>query len=177
LAQDAVDTDSDEEGIYGIVYQITSPHLTDGNGNLKKYIGATTKTLECRFTQHKSASIRPEFVSSKVIIDAGDAKAEILECGRFANKHDLRVRERYFIELYRHLVVNIRIPSRGYIENNREYYNKHRDRLKSSKREKILCELCDVKISRSNLATHRASNKHISNQNALEALRNALAEN
>jgi hypothetical protein len=174
---DHSDTDSEQDcaqaqkpRIYGIVYQITSPHLTHADGRLKKYIGSTTQTLETRFSNHKTHNS----TTSRVIIDAGDSTPRILECGLYADRHALRVRERYYIELERELVVNIRIPSTSNKESNQKYLSKNREAINNRKREKVLCELCNKHISRSNMATHKASDSHLTNLKALQALREAI---
>ena len=56
--------------IYGRIYKITSPN-TD-----KVYIGATKNPLSRRFTEHKA---KRNNCSSKIIIEAGDAKIELIE--------------------------------------------------------------------------------------------------
>jgi hypothetical protein len=171
-----LDSDSEELNeqprIYGIVYEITSPHLKHADGRLKKYIGTTTKTLETRFRLHKS---KCNNTSSRVIIEAGDSTPKILECGLYADKHAMHIRERYYIELERELVVNIQIPTRSDREYQTTYISKNRESLNNKKREKILCELCNKHISRSNMATHKACDSHLSNLKALQALREAMA--
>jgi len=166
-------SDSEEHPrIYGIIYEITSPHLKHSDGRLKKYIGSTTQTLETRFSRHKST--QRNNITSRFIIEAGDATAKILECGLYADKHAMRVRERYYIELERELVVNINIPSNSRRESNQNYLSKNRETVNNRKREKILCDLCNKHISRSNMATHKASDAHLSNLRALQALREAM---
>lgn len=159
--------------VYGIVYEITSPHLRHTDGRLKKYIGSTTQTLENRFSAHKN--LKANTSTSRFIIEAGDATAKILECGLYTDKHAMNVRERYYIELERDIVVNIRIPSNSRRETNHNYISKNRETINSKKREKILCDLCNKHISRSNLATHKASDLHLNNLKALKALRDALS--
>lgn len=158
--------------IYGVVYEITSPHLTHADGRLKKYIGSTNQTLEERFRHHKN--LKANTSTSRFIIEAGDATAKILECGLYADKHAMHVRERYYIELDRELVVNINIPSNSRRETNQNYLSRNRETINSKKREKVLCELCNKNISRSNLAAHKASELHLNNVKALQALRDVL---
>ena len=158
--------------IYGIVYEITSPHLTHADGRLKKYIGSTNQTLQERFRVHKN--LKANTSTSRFIIEAGDATAKILECGLYADKRAMNVRERYYIELDREIVVNINIPSNSRSETNRNYLSRNRETINSKKREKVLCELCNKSISRSNLATHKASDLHLNNLKALKALRDVL---
>ena len=158
--------------IYGIVYEITSPHLTHSDGRLKKYIGSTNQTLQERFRHHKNLKVNTS--TSRFIIEAGDATAKILECGLYADKHAMHVRERYYIEIDREIVVNINIPSNSRSETNRNYLSRNRETVNSKKREKVLCELCNKSISRSNLATHKASDLHLNNLSALKALRDVF---
>jgi hypothetical protein len=170
-------TDSEEDAldtrVYGIVYEITSPHLKHADGRLKKYIGSTTQTLETRFSRHKS-NPKTSTCSSRVIIEAGDATARILECGLYPDKHSMRVRERFYVELERELVVNIQIPSRSGKESHAIYVSKNREAINNKKREKVLCELCNKHITRSNLATHKGSDLHLSNLKALKAIREVM---
>ncbi len=170
-------TDSEEDAgdtrVYGIVYEITSPHLKHADGRLKKYIGSTTQTLENRFSKHKS-NPKTSTCSSRVIIEAGDSTAKILECGLYPDGHSMRVRERFYIELESELVVNIHMPSRSKKESNAIYVSKNRESLNNKKREKVLCELCNKHITRSNLATHKGSDLHLSNLKALKALRDVM---
>jgi hypothetical protein len=160
--------------IYGIVYEITSPHLTHADGRLKKYIGSTNQTLQECFRVHKN--LKGNTSTSRFIIEAGDATAKILECGLYADKHAMHVRERYYIELDREVVVNNNIPSNSKRETNRNYLSisRNRETVNSKKREKVLCELCNKSISRSNLATHKASEAHLNNLKALQALRDVM---
>ena len=139
------DNNSDSEvdtRIYGIIYVITSPHLTDGNGQCKKYIGSTTQTLERRISHHKN--LKANTSASRYIIEAGDATAKILECGMYTDITALHVRERYYIELDRELVVNIQIPSRT------------RHELLNSK---VKCPICSFESSYPNLARHIKSHQ------------------
>lgn len=166
-------SESEQPRIYGIVYEITSPHLKHADGRLKKYIGSTTQTLETRFSRHKS-NPKMSTCSSRVIIEAGDASARILECGLYPDKHSMRIRERFYVELERELVVNIQMPSRSGKESHAIYVSKNREAINNKKREKVLCELCNKHITRSNLATHKTSDLHLSNLKALKAIREVM---
>tara|TARA_R110000868_G_scaffold24856_4_gene97479 strand:+ start:864 stop:1472 length:609 start_codon:yes stop_codon:yes gene_type:complete len=104
----------------GFVYKITSPS-TD-----KIYVGSTIKTLKRRFSTHKSDDIS----SSKIIMSLGNAVIELIEEVEFENKNELRIRERYHIELNRDRCVNIRIPSRTH----QEYTIDNADRKKERKK-------------------------------------------
>jgi hypothetical protein len=48
--------------------------------------------------------------TSRFIIEAGDSKIEILECGRYVDRYALKLRERFYIESQPGLVVNVKIP-------------------------------------------------------------------
>ena len=66
----------------GYIYIIKSPNIST------KYIGGTFDTLQKRFTSHKSSNI-----SSKIIIDAGDASIELYEIFNCDTKLELYKRE------------------------------------------------------------------------------------
>jgi hypothetical protein len=91
----------------GFIYKITSPS-TD-----KIYVGSTTKTLGRRFSAHKyTQNKNTQQCSSKIILSFGDAVIDCIEEVEFENKKQLRIRERYHIELNRDKCVNIHLPNR-----------------------------------------------------------------
>ena len=69
----------------GKIYKITSPNTED------VYYGSTILSLNKRFRTHKKCN-------SKKIIDAGDAKVELVENYPCESKQELLWRERYYIE-------------------------------------------------------------------------------
>jgi len=76
------------------IYKITSPK------HEKMYIGSTFRKLQYRFAMHKSIWNK---ASSKDIIQAGDAKIELVETIQ-VNEDDKRsryLRERYWINIFR----------------------------------------------------------------------------
>jgi hypothetical protein len=157
--QSSSEAETEIPSIYGIVYQITSPHLKNADGICKKYIGSTTKTLEARFSKHRNLYYNQ--TTSRFIIEAGDSKIEILECGRYVDRDALKLRERFYIESQPGLVVNVKIPGRNPRSASKAFRVRNRDRLNSAKKDKIKCDICDRYISRSNMATHRYSEIHL----------------
>jgi len=111
----------------GFVYKITSPS-TD-----KIYIGSTTKTLQTRLITHNSEIKRGKGCMSKLILCFNNAVIECIEEVEFENEKDLRIRERYHIELNRDKCVNQTIPTRTI----KEYYIDNADKIKE-KRKKYL---------------------------------------
>ncbi len=53
-------------------------------------------------------------------------------------------------------------------EYNKIYYEKNKEKHLNYLTEKIECEICNVSVSRTNLSSHKKSNKHIKNQQKIE---------
>ena len=47
--------------------------------------------------------------------------------------------------------------------NRKKYYSVHKEKINEKQKEKINCEICDVKINRCNISHHRKSKLHIKN--------------
>jgi hypothetical protein len=82
----------------------------------KIYIGSTKKyEIEKRMSEHKNNAKywtegKTHYTSSFEIIKFGDAKIKLIESYPCYNKTQLLMRERYYIDLYRDLCVNIQTP-------------------------------------------------------------------
>ena len=107
----------------GKIYKITSPNTDD------VYYGSTILSLNQRFWTHKSCN-------SKIIIEAGDAKIELVEKYPCESKQELLWRERYYIENFD--CINKMKPiqtKEEKRENDREYYKKNKEYQKEYKKE------------------------------------------
>ena len=138
--------------INGRIYQITSP-------NTKKiYVGSTTEQLQVRFSKHISdwKRLPHKNVSSKKILEAGEARIELLEEVNVENNTELRKIERKWMEKLCN-VVNIK----------KAYITKEEARLdKNDKQNNIFtyCELCDTWVSGYRRLTYHVDTiKHIRN--------------
>jgi len=105
----------------GSIYKIVSPH-TD-----RIYIGSTRSHLRKRMYEHKN---RQSVISSKQILDAGDARIELIERWEGDNINDLRVREGVLVRENMDLCVNKRIENRT----SAEYYQDHKEKICKKKR-------------------------------------------
>jgi hypothetical protein len=111
------------------IYQITSSQ-TD-----KVYIGSTTKSLEKRFSIHKSEN---NSTNSKEIVQYDDAIISLIEEVELEERY---IRERYWIEFYGESSVNIKIPGRTkkeYYEINKEYINEKRKEYHQINKQQIM---------------------------------------
>jgi hypothetical protein len=166
----------------GKIYLIRSPSRPD-----LIYYGSTTKPLQQRFSIHKWYADKTfGNISSKILIDCGDAIIELVENYECESRFELECRERWYIE--HNPCVNIVIPTRKitdkeYYEQNKdaiiirkkEYYEKNKDRLmiklkeyreqnrdkiNAYQNERITC-ICGKSYSRSNKGKHEQSQHHI----------------
>ena len=157
------------------IYKIVS---VSGN---KTYIGSTTQSLGKRFSSHKSKynlykNGKYHFVSCFDVLKFDDAKIILIENYKCNNKDELRIRERYFIELNE--CVNINIPSRNKKRYNQEFkesiakqkqlYNKiNYEKFLKIKQEKdinIFCE-CGKEHKHSNTSRHLRTSYHLKHIN------------
>ena len=111
------------------IYKIIS------NQTNKIYVGSTTKLyLSQRLTAHKSAynywlkGHLKSYITSFDLLKLGDVEIILLENVNANSKDELHARERYYIELYKDIVVNKNIPSRTDDEYNQTEECKLRDK-------------------------------------------------
>lgn len=77
----------------------------------KIYIGSTTyKSLCERMRCHRCAYKNKKCTSAKELFDLGECQIILIENYSCNNKDELRSRERYYIELYKDICVNVRRP-------------------------------------------------------------------
>lgn len=142
----------------GYIYKICSPSTE------KIYIGSTIQSLNKRFIYHKGKYNKN--TSSKKIIQYEDAVIESIEEIECNNLHDLRDRERYYIELNRDKCVNLIIPNRTYKEYNYDNKQQHKqyridnaDKIKIRRNQKHVCE-CGDEYTYGNKSRHLKTIKH-----------------
>ena len=109
--------------------------------------------------------------SSKEILSFEDSQIELIEEVELNQRF---IRERYWIEYYNDLCVNILIPSgksrKEYLEEHKEhrkeyskqYYRENKEQMA----QKIICE-CGIEISKYNLARHKKSKPHQDKMNQI----------
>ncbi len=166
----------------GKIYKITNDYNDD------IYIGSTCDTLIRRFINHKSDS-KKEHCKNKPIyklmneIGFERFRIELIEEYTCQDKYQLRQREGHFIREIGTLNQNIagrtkqeyqkenyeanREHLEEYKKNNKEKYQKiNKDYYQKNQEyitERVLCE-CGCSISRSNIAKHNKTIKHIAFQ-------------
>jgi hypothetical protein len=134
----------------------------------KIYIGATTRSLGKRLSEHKSlyrSGVKTRgksYLLFNTKID--DVIIELLEEYPCNSKYDLHKRELYYIKMYECL--NHNHPTRT----TKEYYQdtkmalllyyKNRDKINKHRNEKVKCDVCNCFISRSGLKLHNSTFKH-----------------
>lgn len=107
------------------------------NNTDKVYIGSTKNKLEKRITQHKNKNNR---TSSRVIIENGNFRVEVIEEFKFQDETELRRREGYH-QLNTHKCINKTVAGR---KNNDTYH----------------CE-CGIVLTRcDNINRHKKTEKH-----------------
>ena len=107
----------------GYIYKLTSPN-TD-----LYYIGSTIQTLQNRLYYHhknKNASN----ITSKKILEAGDAKIELIETFIFEDEKDLRKREKEIICKNKEKCVNERSIYKDKKECNKAWREKNREKIR-----------------------------------------------
>ena len=98
----------------GKIYKLISPHTN------KIYIGSTYKTLEQRYNNHRrhfslwknNNETKNNYVTSYDLFELNNVSIELLETYPCNTKHELHIRERYWIEQNIDIVVNKHIPTR-----------------------------------------------------------------
>ncbi len=164
--------------INGKIYRIWSPNRPD----LGCYIGSTCNTLTKRFGDHKSVyqfykNGNDGYCSSFEILEALDARIELVESFPCESRDQLNAREGYWIRNTPECV-NIKVAGRSNAESsanwyaaNRqrvcaysaEYRASHRESIRARASEKVMCVVCGCQIIRSNISTHNKTQKHLSN--------------
>lgn len=95
------------------IYKITS------NNTNKIYIGSTTKPLHerlkghirdyknfCKFWIERDMNGNPNCCSSRKILSYGDYNIELIDEFTYQTKEDIRLREQFYINLYKDICVN-----------------------------------------------------------------------
>jgi hypothetical protein len=154
------------------------------------YIGSTTKTLAQRIAQHKhdykiNKDNDKKYISSFKLLEIGECEILLLESVNCNNKDELRAKEREWIEKFKNICVNLRMPGRTtkgwrednrerYILANKEYREKNYDRIRNKEieyasankeqrlanaREKITC-ICGGITVKGSKARHEQTTKH-----------------
>ena len=147
----------------GRIYKITSDS-TD-----KIYIGSTCQSLSKRMTTHRENQKAFEKgkgtnCSSYELITLGDAIITLIEDYPCERKEQLRMRERYYIELNKDICINK--CKRPIITNDerlttmKEYHIKNKDIIQKRLNTKIICE-CGGQYTKVNKAKHEQTIKHI----------------
>lgn len=93
----------------GKIYKLTCDK-TD-----KIYIGSTVCTLKQRLANHKYK----KKCMSKQLLELGEVKIELIKNYPCNTKKELETKERYYIEKYKDIIVNKKIPTRT----DKEYYD------------------------------------------------------
>jgi molecular chaperone DnaK (HSP70) len=102
----------------------------------KIYIGSTTQPLYKRFGLHKNAGNK---CMSKELIKYDDCKIILIENFECNNKEELCKRERYYIDLYKDIIINKTIPTRTikeYRQDNKEKINEQTKKYYETNKEK-----------------------------------------
>jgi hypothetical protein len=115
----------------GKIYKITSANTSN------IYVGSTILALNRRLTNHLCDykkwlnNMLIKNISSFDIIKMNDYKIELIEAYKCENKKELETRERYYIELYKDIVLNKKIPTRT----KKEYGNDNKNKISEQKKE------------------------------------------
>ena len=124
------------------------------------YIGSTVSTLSYRLSLHKHQATNPlqnKSASCQLFEDGNIVEIELLEAFPCNTKHELEVRERYWLEQYPESI-NINTPTRTWKERwlaNREHnIAKHREWLKAHAK-----EIAEQRSTPEHLAKARAQEK------------------
>ena len=124
----------------GKIYKITSPISN------RIYIGSTCKLLRDRFGLHKSGYKRFEtgksnhYISSYEILKLDNPIIELIEDYPCKSNIELRIRERYYIELNKNICVNKCVPNRSqkeYYQANKEKHNANCKEYQQANKEAI----------------------------------------
>ncbi len=141
----------------GKIYKIISD-CTD-----KVYIGSTIQKLSCRMTSHRKRN----GLSSRILIEFGDAKIVLLEAYPCSNRGELTAREQHWINIYKDSCINKYKAHTGLNKN--EYQRawnktpKGKMHKKKSDRMPVYCVYCDACNPRRHTWVHKQTNKHKNN--------------
>ncbi len=106
----------------------------------KIYIGSTTQPLYKRFGEHKKDRNKKNTCKSNVLLNNyDDCKIVLIENIECNNKEELIKRERYYIDLYKDIIINKYIPlqtDKEYYENNKEKINEQTKKYYETNKEK-----------------------------------------
>ena len=145
------------------------------------YIGSTYSQLCARMSKHRDDYKKGhKKISSCEVLKFKNPRIVLIENYKCENREEMRMREEYYLQLYKDQKVN---KNRAYIshdqkieersEYNKEYRENNRDKLIEYKREynkiKINCE-CGSETAKQNIHQHEKTKKHIQfieNQNTI----------
>lgn len=142
------------------------------NDNTDKiYIGSTTTKYLCeRFRSHTQSYKKNKCSSVKELFDIGECKIILIENYECNNINELHSRERFWIEKYKNICVNIRRPiiskeehnekTKLWISNNREKHNTNQKLSREKCNEIIECE-CGAHFNKYSIYAHYKTKKHI----------------
>ena len=117
--------------IYKIVCNVTG----------KQYVGHTSKKyLSQRLSKHKSSynswknKLSDEYITSFEVLENGDYDIILLENCPCNDVHQLRIRERYWIENIKGGCVNKNIPSHTKYESDKKYRERNKEEIQEYKK-------------------------------------------
>lgn len=131
------------------------------------YYGSSTKKISNRFEQHRSGFHRYKAgsgnytASYKLFENNNIPVIELIEELKNVTKQELLQCERSYIES--NICVNKNMPYRTYtekLEYARQYHKNHFDIINNRKNEKIICDVCNRSVSRTNITHHNKSKLH-----------------
>jgi len=150
----------------GKIYKITN------NVNDYIYIGSTIKSLNQRFSEHKSnyklyLNEKNRNVSSYKLFDKYDienCRIELIENFPCDNRTELEQQESVYINKNKAFCVNNNIPGRTqkqYIIDNKEKLKQYKIDNKYKFKQKIKCDYCGGKFTFANKSIHYKTKKHL----------------
>ena len=165
----------------GKIYKLVNEEFPD-----LVYYGSTIKKLSRRLTNHRADS-KIKNNSSKILFSKGECKIILIENYPCKSNLELFKKERQYIE--NNDCINKCIPSRTnkewmkankdkmrewhkkYREENREkvnqwardYKSKNREKINEIQKEKIICPICNISMTKRGINRHEKTQKHINN--------------
>lgn len=144
--------------------------VSDNAPELGCYVGSTIHPLHKRLYQHIAPTNK---CTSRVIVDAGAPRMELLETCVCETRKQLCRREGYWQKQFPDCV-NKQVAGRTEAEYAHDYYVANKDKIKAYKLEydkknaevlrakataKVPCEYCGTCVSRNNIRVHQRSKK------------------
>ena len=122
------------------------------------YYGSTYNTLEKRILTHNASS---NICTSRVLYEYGNVEIILVENYPCNNRHELELREGYYIK--NNECINRYIAGRSrkeYRDNNKEQSKEYREKIKEKSKEKFSCA-CGGKYTHQNKSRHYKRKKHL----------------